>query len=180
MIAEFALFTWSSSCSVFPGFEFSERTAFDCNFWRRRKSRSKWGASVVKVKGVGGDDIDCKGLGGAERGREGVRGGEPSSSSRFTARRAAGWEYTVHRLAWPSAKVSKKYPFRMIVHSVLSECQESPNNNISPIWFERFVWYSNTNKMYCRQLLLVDQTTECLLSFYPSFRLKGPRYLGPS
>ena len=84
------------------------------------------------MKGVGGDDIDCKGLGGAERGREGVRGGEPSSSSRFTARRAAGWEYTVHRLAWPSAKVSKKYPFRMIVHSVLSECQESPNNNISP------------------------------------------------
>ena len=126
MIAEFALFTWCSSCSVFPGFEFSERTAFDCNFWRRRKSRSKWGASVVKVKGVGGDDIDCKGEGWAERGREGVRGGEPSSSSRFTARRAAGWEYTVHRLAWPSAKVSKKYPFRMIVHSVLSECQESP------------------------------------------------------
>ena len=65
-------------------------------------------------------------------GGEGVREGEPSSSSRFTARRAAGWEYTVHRLAWPSAKVSKKYPFRMIVHSVLSECQESPNNNISP------------------------------------------------
>ena len=132
MIAEFALFTWSTSWSVFPGFEFSERTVFDCNFWRRRKSRSKWGASVVKVKGVGGDDIDCKGEGWVGRGRGGEGGGEPSSSSRFTARRAAGWEYTVHRLAWPSAKVSKKYPFRMIVRSVLSESQESPNNNISP------------------------------------------------
>ena len=35
-------------------------------------------------------------------------------------------------------------------------------------------------KMLSCRLLLVDQTRECLLSFYPSFRLKGPRYLGPS
>ena len=111
MIAEFALFTWSSSCSVFPGCEFSERTAFDCNFWRRRKSRSKWGASEVKVKGVGGDDIDCKGEGWAGRGREGVRGG--GAKFKLTVHGTPGSRVGVHstqtRVAIRESK--QKIPF---------------------------------------------------------------------
>ena len=99
MIAEFALFTWSTSWSVFPGFEFSERTAFDCNFWRRRKSRSKWGASVVKVKGVGGDDIDCKGEGWAGRGRGGEGGVSQvqAHGSRHAGQQGGSTQYTDSR-----------------------------------------------------------------------------------